>query len=171
LSAPNEPPVATATAAPASAAQAGAPSANDGANPADIPVRLAARGIDIIVLVAIEIGLGQLMGYGFDWLLLGASLVYAYFVVLDVGFGATLGKLALGLRVIGPSGARPTLRQALIREAFTLLGAIPFVGPLLALGAWIWIAVSIRASALRQGKHDMLAGGTRVVRSVRRSRR
>lgn len=49
--------------------------------------------------------------------------------------GATPGKLALGLRVIGPDGGRPTPRQALIREAFTVLGAIPFAGPLLALAA------------------------------------
>jgi uncharacterized RDD family membrane protein YckC len=168
MSASNEQDVAGDDTAQRSGPRADAPG-SDAAALADIPVRLTARIIDIVVLVAVELGLGQLMGYGFDWLLLGASLVYAYFVGCDVGLGATLGKFALGLRVIGPSSARPTLRQALIREAFTLLGAIPLVGPLLALGAWIWIAVSIRASALRQGKHDMLAGGTRVVRLVRRN--
>jgi uncharacterized RDD family membrane protein YckC len=67
-----------------------------------------------------------------------------------------------GLRVLGPDGGRPTLRQALIRESFTVLGAIPFAGPLLALAAWIWIAATIRSSPTGQGKHDTLAGGTRV---------
>ena len=50
------------------------------------------------------------------------------------------------------------------REAFTVLGAISFAGPLLALAAWAWIIATIRSTPLRQGKHDMLAGGTRVIR-------
>ena len=29
--------------------------------------------------------------------------------------------------------------------------------------AWVWIAMRIRSSPLRQGPHDLLAGGTRVV--------
>jgi uncharacterized RDD family membrane protein YckC len=97
-------------------------------------------------------------------LFLGASVVLAYFVAFDVLDGATPGKRALGLRVIGPGGGHPSVTQAVIRESFTVLGAIPFVGPFLALGAWIWIAVTIRSSPLRQGKHDLLAGGTRVIR-------
>jgi hypothetical protein len=58
----------------------------------------------------------------------------------------------------------PTYHESLIREAFTVVGAIPFVGPVLALGAWISIVWTVRSSALRRGKHDILAGGTRVVR-------
>jgi uncharacterized RDD family membrane protein YckC len=132
--------------------------------PAELPIRLAARVIDILVLVAMEVGLGRLMGFGFDWLLLGAAIVLAYFCLLDTLVGATPGKLALGLRVIGPDGGRPSPRQALIREAFTVVGSIPFIGPLLALAAWTVIALTIRSSPLRQGKHDLLAGGTRVIR-------
>ncbi len=132
--------------------------------PAEFPARLAARGIDALVLVALDIGLGRLMGFGFDWLLLGSATVLAYFCLLDTLVGATPGKLALGLRVTGPDGGRPSLRQALIREASTVVGAIPFVGPLLALAAWTGIAMTIRANPLRQGKHDLLAGGTRVLR-------
>jgi uncharacterized RDD family membrane protein YckC len=137
--------------------------------PAELPARVAARAIDVLVLAAIDAGLGRLIGFGFDWLIIGAALVFAYFALLDTMVGATLGKLALGLRVIGPNGSRPTLRQALIREAFVVIGAIPFVGPLLALAAWVIIIVTIRSSPLRQGKHDRLAGGTRVIRAQRRS--
>lgn len=117
--------------------------------PAELPARAAARG--------------RWMGFGFDWLLVGTLSILAYFTVLDTLVGATLGKRVLGLRVIGPDGGRPSLRQALAREAFTVVGAVPFVGPLLAIGAWIWIARTIRANPLRQGGHDRLAGGTRVV--------
>jgi len=52
-----------------------------------------------------------------------------------------------------------------------VLGAIPFAGPVLALAAWIWIIITIRASPSGQGKHDTLAGGTRVVRAGRSSTR
>jgi len=110
-------------------------------------------------------GLGLVIGFGFDWLVVGAAIVLAYFVMFDALAGTTPGKFALGLRVTGPDGGHPSLVQALIRESFTVVGAIPFVGPLLALGAWVWIAATIRSSPLRQGKHDLLAGGTRVVRS------
>ncbi len=136
--------------------------------PADWPARLAARAIDVLVLVAVDGALGLLIGFGFDWLFVAAGIVLAYFTVLDVVFGATLGKSVLGLRVIGRDGGRPTMRQALTREAFTVVGAIPFVGPLLAVAAWAWIIATIRSSPLRQGKHDLLAGGTRVVRQSSR---
>ena len=132
--------------------------------PADLLPRLAARGIDVLVLALGLVGLGRIMGFGFDWLAVGTGIVLGYFVGLDALFGATLGKAAFGLRVVGPDGAPPTLRQALIRESFTVLGSIPFVGVLLAVGAWVWISLSIRRNELRQGKHDLLAGGTRVVR-------
>lgn len=133
--------------------------------PAELPARLAARAIDVLVLAAIDVGLGQLIGFGFDWLFLGTAIVLAYFTLLDALAGATLGKFALGLRVIGPDGGRPSLRQALIREAFTIIGSVPLIGPLFALAAWVVIILSIRSSPLRQGKHDLLAGGTRVVRA------
>ncbi|WP_437790316.1 RDD family protein [Sorangium sp. So ce693] len=132
--------------------------------PAELSSRIAARGIDVLVLAALDVGLGQLIGFGFDWLILGSALVLAYFSLLDALAGATPGKLALGLRVLGPDGGRPSLKQALIREAFTIVGAVPLAGPLIALAAWTWIALTIRSSPLRQGKHDLFAGGTRVIR-------
>jgi hypothetical protein len=64
---------------------------------------------------------------------------------------------------IGAGGARPTFGQAAGREAFTLLGAIPYIGPVLALAAWIVIAVTINASPTGQGTHDRIGGGTQVV--------
>jgi uncharacterized RDD family membrane protein YckC len=124
-----------------------------------------ARAIDAAVVALVDVVLGRVMGFGFDWLAVGTVIVWVYFVVLDAGLGATLGKLALGLRVLGAEGGRPTAGEALRREAFTVLGAIPFVGPLLALGMWIWIALAVRSDPNGQGPHDRFAGGTRVVRA------
>ncbi len=66
--------------------------------PAELPVRIAARGLDAAVVAAITVGLGLWIGFGFDWLVVGAAIILGYFVLLDALAGATLGKLVLGLR-------------------------------------------------------------------------
>jgi uncharacterized RDD family membrane protein YckC len=137
----------------------------DSLAPGELPARVTARAIDVLLLVGIGGALGRQIGFGFDWLITTAVIVILYFVVADAATGTTAGKAVLRLRVIGPDRRRPTLKQAFIRESFILLGAIPFVGPLLALTSWVWILLTIRSSKLRQGKHDVLAGGTRVIRA------
>ncbi len=129
-------------------------------------LRFVARLIDSILLAVLLTIAGLGMGYGFDWLLIGAAATWAYFALFLASAGATPGKRLTGLRVVGPSGGLPTTQEAFIREAFNLLGAVPFIGGLLALAAWIWILVTIQSSPTGQGKHDDLAGGTRVVRAT-----
>ncbi len=56
-------------------------------------------------------------------------LMFAYFVAMEVTQGRTLGKMMLGLSVHGPAGAaKPDIKQSAIRNAFTLLTVIPYVG-------------------------------------------
>ena len=85
--------------------------------PAEFPVRLLARGLDVLVLAAVDVGLGRLMGYGFDWLLVGSAVVFFYFSLFDALVGATLGKLVLGLRVLGPDGVFVFATLGLLLEA------------------------------------------------------
>ena len=136
--------------------------------PAELPARLAARAIDVLLLACAGGALGRQIGFGYDWLIATAAIVIFYFTAADSVAGATVGKAALRLRVVGPDERRPSWKQALMRESFILLGAVPFAGPFLALGSWVWIVLTIRSSRLRQGKHDVLAGGTRVVRYAAR---
>jgi uncharacterized RDD family membrane protein YckC len=97
--------------------------------------------------------------------LFSGVLMFAYFVLLEVTQGASLGKRLLGLSVLGPGGRpRPDVSQSAIRNSFTLLAVVPYLGPLLAFGAYVVIAVTINASLCKQGKHDELAGGTQVVK-------
>jgi uncharacterized RDD family membrane protein YckC len=138
---------------------------DDDAKVVGLVPRIGARLIDAVALAAVGVTLGARLGFGVDWLVIQTVLVFAYFVVCDVTLGTTAGKRLLGLRVIGPQGGTPTVKEAAIRETFTLLGAIPFAGPLLALVAWIVIIVTINASPTKQGKHDELAGGTHIVRA------
>jgi uncharacterized RDD family membrane protein YckC len=132
--------------------------------PAELPYRLVARLIDFLLLIALGWALGRGIGFGYDWLVTTAVSVLAYFVGADAFLGRTLGKAALRLRVIGSGGGKPTLKEAFLRELFIGVGAIPFVGPVAAIAAWTWITVTIRASATRQGWHDLFAGGTQVIR-------
>ena len=93
------------------------------------------------------------------------GLMFVYFVAFEVTQGWTPGKKILGLSVQGPAGApKPDLQQSAIRNAFTLLPIIPFVGGLLGVIAIVVIAVTISSSPTRQGKHDELAGGTQVLK-------
>ena len=66
----------------------------------------------------------------------------------------------------GPGGApKPDFKQSAIRNAFTLLPIVPFIGGLLGVIAIVLIAVTINSSPTKQGKHDELAGGTQVIKS------
>jgi hypothetical protein len=92
-------------------------------------------------------------------------LMFVYFVAFEVATGWTPGKKLLGLSVGGPAGAlKPNVQQSAVRNAFTLLPIVPFVGGLLGVIAIIVIAVTISGSPSKQGKHDELAGGTQVLK-------
>jgi hypothetical protein len=52
--------------------------------PPGLSRRVAARALDALVLFGVSVGLGQLMGFGYDWLGLTALLVLAYFSVFEV---------------------------------------------------------------------------------------
>ena len=139
-----------------------------GGRPGGLGVRFGARVIDGI-LVGIVAGLLSLLFDASSNImvtgLFSGVLMFGYFVAMEVTQGRTLGKMLLGLRVHGPGGApKPDVKQSAIRNAFTLLTIVPYVGGLLAFIAYIVIAVTINGSPTKQGKHDELAGGTQVVK-------
>ena len=129
-----------------------------------LPARVYARAVDGALLTAVGLGWGYPLNYGLGWLVGHAALVYLYFAGGDALAGRTPGKALFRLQVQAPGGGRPSWRQSLAREAFVLLGAVPYLGPLLALGSWGVIIATIRSSASGEGLHDRMAGDTRVVR-------
>ena len=156
-------------AAPAPAVAAPPPSAGAGASMvyADVPNRIIAYIIDIIVLVIINIvvgiilaaiGLAATSGSGVDvstnWVgsiifaLVALVINGAYFIYSWTTRRATLGMQALGLQIgTYPGGATITMDQAIRR--WLALGAIfsiaqafnpiPFIGLLLGLAALVWV--------------------------------
>jgi uncharacterized RDD family membrane protein YckC len=136
--------------------------------PGGLGTRFLARVIDGIIVGIIAFILALIFGSQDNVLVTGlfsGLLMFIYFVGTEVSQGASLGKKILGLSVLGAGGApKPDLRQSAIRNSFTLLSVIPYIGGLLALIAYAVIAVTINGSPTKQGKHDELAGGTQVVK-------
>ena len=140
-----------------------------GGHPGGLGVRFGARVIDGILVGLVAGVLAMLFGASSNIMVTGlfsGVLMFGYFVAMEVTQGRTLGKMLLGLRVHGPGGApKPDLKQSAIRNAFTLLTVVPYIGGLLAFIAYIVIAVTINGSPTKQGKHDELAGGTQVLKT------
>jgi uncharacterized RDD family membrane protein YckC len=146
----------------------GYPPPAGGQEPGSLVLRFVARLVDGIIVnvvaVLIAIAIGALTNYWVTGLFSGL-LMFVYFVAFETTQGWTPGKKILGLSVRGPGGAaKPDVQQSAIRNVWTLLNIIPFVGGLLTLVAVIMIAVTINSSPTKQGKHDELAGGTQVVK-------
>ncbi len=159
------------------------------ARPGELLERFGARLIDYILLAVVNgiivsvIVVGAVMGanggfYGAStWAasavsaLLTTAISLGYFVYLESSRGQTVGKMLLKLKTVGPTGANPTMEQALRRNVWMaagFLGVLPVVGVLGGLAelvAVIMIAVGINGDPVnRQAWHDHFAGETRVVK-------
>ena len=170
----------------------GGPASSVG-QPADLLMRFLARLIDFILLgivntiiiaiiVAGAFGLsgGNTFGFGPGTsfaagaltAVITSALYPGYFTLMESRNGRTIGKMLLKLQTQGPDGSTPTTEQALKRNfwvALGILGVIPVIGGLVGslaqLVIVILIAVTINNSPIREGWHDKLAGGTRVVKT------
>ncbi len=103
--------------------------------------------------------------------LIRAIIVVAYYVVLTVAFGATLGKMAMGMKVVNRDGNKAGVGPVLIREIIArALGSLLTVvvgagiGDLVGLTVVIVIVIMILFDERRQGLHDKI-GGTFVVKA------
>ena len=146
----------------------GYPPPSGGQEPGGLALRFAARLVDGIVVAIVSwiliFATSSLSNYWVTGLFTGL-LTFIYFLAFETTQGWTPGKKLLGLSVRGPGGAqKPTAAQSAIRNSWTLLPIIPFIGGLLGVIAIIVIAVTINGSPTKQGKHDELAGGTQVVK-------
>jgi len=140
-----------------------------GQQPGGLGLRFLARLIDGILVNIVAFMLSLFLLERDYWFLatglFSGVLMFGYFVLFEVTQGSTPGKKVLGLSVRGPGNSpKPDAKQSAIRNAFTLLAVVPYIGSLLAFIAYIVIAATISSSPTKQGKHDELAGGTQVVK-------
>ena len=139
--------------------------------------RFGARFIDGLVLFIPTIIIAGIVGAGTSPMgsaadgagilagVITTLITLGYYVWLESSRGQTVGKMALGYRVVGPDGALPTTEQAFRRNAWVLLPVIPILGSLAQFVVAIVIGVTISSDAFNRGWHDNFAGGTAVVRS------
>ena len=74
--------------------------------------------------------------------------------------------MALGLKVVGPTGALPTTEESLKRNAWNVLNIVPIVGGLIVFVIDIIIGVNISGDPYGRGLHDNFAGGTMVTKAT-----
>lgn len=160
--------------------------------------RFFAAVIDIIVVIVLWVILGAVGILGserdmpestesFSTLSRDALVLYAtgalYYIVLTVAFGATLGKMALGMRVVGADGERAGSGAVVAREVvgragnyivqivlFIVLraamgdGTASAIAGLIGFLVFLVIFLRILVDDRRQGWHDKV-GGTFVVKA------
>lgn len=126
--------------------------------------RFFALVIDIIILaiVAWIIGLitgnahGSSVSMGTGSSLLVAVIEFAYFIVLEAQFGATVGKMVTGIRVVKADGSRLTWGAAVGRNLLRIIDGFPYVIPYVLGAIVMWVTPN------KQRIGD-LAAGTVVV--------
>jgi uncharacterized RDD family membrane protein YckC len=104
---------------------------------AGVPVRAVAVFIDFLVLAVFAYVLSR-WGFRLSVFTLSWTLVtFLYYSIYEGATGATLGKLAMGLRVVRLDGSPITRREALVRNALRFVDGFAFylVGGLLAMGS------------------------------------
>lgn len=76
-------------------------------------------------------------------------LIFAYFILMEGIFGATAGKMALGLRIVDKNQMKINLKQAAIRNFAKLIDGLPL---------YLIGIISITKSETKQRVGDRLAG-------------
>ncbi|MGJ0184505.1 RDD family protein [Corynebacterium glyciniphilum] len=95
------------------------------------------------------------MGKFYLGALLSLVLWFIYRVLMESKFGRTIGKMALGITVVGDDGQKLTAQQSLIRNswylAIAVAGYIPLIGGFVAIG--IYAALGILIARDPQNQH------------------
>ena len=115
-----------------------------------VGLRLLALIIDTIVvgllmcpllIIAAIVGDADATGTsGIDLLINCITTIFSfvYYIGLEGTRGATVGKMALGLRVVKVDGSAVTLQDAVIRNLLRIVDAFPYFIPYLAGAVLIW---------------------------------
>jgi len=111
--------------------------------------------ISVVIVVLDAIGIIDIGEPSTTDQVLEAVISFGYYILLTAAFGATLGKMALGMRVVDESGQKAGFLKVLIRET---IGKV--VSAIVLLLGYIWILFDDK----RQGWHDKI-GGTFVVKA------
>jgi uncharacterized RDD family membrane protein YckC len=157
-----------------------------GTRPGELLDRFLARLIDTVLFVVVNLVLGLILGIiivasdgddGATYIssalvsLLSTAIILGYYGYLESTRGASLGKMAMKLKVVTPAGGNPTFGQAVKRNnwlALGVLGIIPVLGGLLnivlSIVAIVLLVVGINKLPDRRTWFDKFAGDLQVVK-------
>ena len=99
-----------------------------------VGIRAGATIIDIVIFWALSflvaIATGETSGAGFSMGTLGSCLVgiigIAYYVVMETMYGGTVGKLALGLKVVKEDGSALDWQTSIVRTLLRIVDGLFF---------------------------------------------
>jgi len=114
-----------------------------------VAYRWGALMVDTLIAVGLLAPLYLVVRDWRAWVFLLVVTQLVYFLVLEGGWGITLGKLAMGLRVVDKRGRAPGLLRGFLRTLLRPLEVNPLLAP---------AAVVVLLSRSRQRLGDMLAG-------------
>lgn len=92
--------------------------------------------------------------------LLNLLIDFLYFIVLEAQFGATAGKMAMGIRVVRTDGSKLTWGASIARNLFRAVDGFPYFIPYLLGAIVMW------SSSDKQRLGDMVAGTIVVPRAA-----
>ncbi len=122
---------------------------------ASLLFRILAFGIDFIIVVILMIIFYFLLGDNFITSVIGIVLFSFWNLFFEILFnGQSIGKLALGLRIITLQGENPSIKALILRWAFKVLDILICLG--------IGAILAILSTRLNQRLGDIVAGTTVV---------
>lgn len=95
--------------------------------------------IDGILVGIVNVIISFALGSGSSLATIVAVIIaFGYFIVLEALQGATLGKMALGLRVVKTDGTPISWGESVVRNLLRIVDEIPFVIPYLLAAILVW---------------------------------
>lgn len=129
--------------------------------------RFGAFLIDTIIVGIVSFIIGMLFGQSTTELTVGTQLLlslisivlwFAYRVGMETSRGATLGKMALGMKVVDTDGRNLTAQNSFMRNVWYLVSSVvsivPFIGWLFSLAVYIAVGVTISRDPYKQSYAD-----------------
>ncbi len=140
------------------------------ANLAEPLSRIGARLIDLAIWIVITMvlavsvgggtaGVGQTSFSGRSWFagVISTLIIAAYEVYMVANKGGTLGKLAVGLRVVNEDGSPADMNTAVKRVIVYLIGIVPVIGGIITFFAGIASIIMLFTDARNQTVWDKIA--------------
>ena len=115
-----------------------------------VPVMILTGGFD-----GVSEGVGPSLSYNLLMGAIGLIIFFAININLLIKSGQTVGKLALGIKIVDLNGEKPTFNQHLVKRyaVFFLPGQIPVVGQLISIANVLFIF-----GKQKRCVHDYIAG-------------